>query len=151
MPLQHISPVWHRSIYVYRKRGLHFPMFDLPDQIASCGMFLTVPTQALTLLNDEFVLRQSKLFADRVEEAARGDSAKQVDLCVPDRKLGVDFLQKRSLADFNPVLLNLNEAVQHPIAIHDLHAAMLHLLGIDHTRLSYLFHWLDHADHRRKR
>ena len=80
MPLQHISRVWRRSIYVYHKRGLHFPMFDLLDQIASCGMFLTVPTQALTLLNDEFVLRQSKLFADRVEEAARGDSAKQVDL-----------------------------------------------------------------------
>ena len=77
--------VWRRSVYVYRKRGLPFPMFevfDLPDQNISCGRrnVSTVPTQALTLLNDEFVLRQSKLFADRVEEAAHGDAAKQVDL-----------------------------------------------------------------------
>jgi hypothetical protein len=31
------------------------------------------------------------------------------------------------------------KAEQQPIAIHDLHATMLHLLGIDHTRLTYLF------------
>jgi hypothetical protein len=116
--------VWRRSIYVYRKRGLPFPMFevfDLPDQNTSCGRrnVSTVPTQALTLLNDEFVLRQSKLFADRVEEAAPGDSAKRVDLAYrialsrPPRedeaKLAADFLQRRSLADFTHVLLNLNE------------------------------------------
>jgi hypothetical protein len=116
--------VWRRSIYVYRKRGLPFPMFevfDLPDQNTSCGRrnVSTVPTQALTLLNDEFVLRQSKLFADRVQEAAHGDSAKLVDLAYrialsrPPRedeaKLAVGFLQKRSLADFTHVLLNLNE------------------------------------------
>jgi hypothetical protein len=116
--------VWRRSIYVYRKRGLPFPMFevfDLPDQNTSCGRrnVSTVPTQALTLLNDDFVLRQSKLFADRVEEASRGDSAKQVDLAyrialsrpprADEARLGVEFLQKRSLADFTHVLLNLNE------------------------------------------
>ena len=27
-------------------------------------------------------------------------------------------------------------AIEHPLAIHDLHATMLHLLGIDHTRLA---------------
>ena len=31
------------------------------------------------------------------------------------------------------------KAEQQPIAIHDLHATMLHLLGIDHTKLTYLF------------
>ena len=31
----------------------------------------TVPTQALTLMNNEFVLRQAKLFADRVQERGR--------------------------------------------------------------------------------
>jgi hypothetical protein len=30
------------------------------------------------------------------------------------------------------------KAEQQPIAVHDLHATMLHLLGIDHTRLTYL-------------
>jgi hypothetical protein len=116
--------VWRRSVYVYRKRGLPFPMFevfDLPDQNISCGRrnVSTVPTQALTLLNDEFVLRQSKLFADRVEEAAAGDAAKRIDLAYrialsrPPRedeaKLAADFLKKRSLTDFTHVLLNLNE------------------------------------------
>ena len=27
-------------------------------------------------------------------------------------------------------------AIEHPLAIHDLHATMLHLLGIDHTKLT---------------
>jgi hypothetical protein len=31
------------------------------------------------------------------------------------------------------------KAEQQPIAVHDLHATILHLLGIDHTRLTYLF------------
>src|SRR5260221_7227839 len=100
--------VWRRSVYVYRKRGLPFPMFevfDLPDQNISCGRrnVSTVPTQALTLLNDEFVLRQAKLFAERVNEAAPGDSARQVDAAYrialtrpPDEKemaVALDFLK----------------------------------------------------------
>ena len=115
---------WRRSIYVYRKRGLPFPMFevfDLPDQNTSCGRrsVSTVPTQALTLLNDEFVLRQAKLFADRVQEAAPNDSLKQIELAyrialtrAPDEKemaMATDFLKKQSLVDFTHVLLNLNE------------------------------------------
>src|SRR5262249_50386058 len=76
---------WRRSVYVYRKRGLPLPIFevfDLPDQNRSCGRrnVSTVPTQALALLNDEFVLHQAKLFADRVKEAAGGDVAKEIDL-----------------------------------------------------------------------
>jgi hypothetical protein len=31
------------------------------------------------------------------------------------------------------------KAEQRPIAVHDLHATLQHLLGIDHTRLTYLF------------
>lgn len=31
------------------------------------------------------------------------------------------------------------KAEQQPISIHDLHATILHLLGMDHTRLTYLF------------
>jgi hypothetical protein len=116
--------VWRRSIYVYRKRGLPFPLFevfDLPDQNTSCGRrnVSTVPTQALTLLNDDFILRQAKLFADRVREAAPNDAAKQVNMAYrialtrpPDEKemtVAMDFLKKQSLADFAHVLLNLNE------------------------------------------
>lgn len=31
------------------------------------------------------------------------------------------------------------EAVEHPITIHDVHATILHLLGMDHERLTYRF------------
>jgi hypothetical protein len=115
---------WRRSVYVYRKRGLVFPMFevfDLPDQNTTCGRrnVSTVPTQALTLLNDDLVLRQAKLFADRVKEAAPGDTGKQVELAYrialtrppgeEEARLAAEFLKKRTLADFTHVLLNLNE------------------------------------------
>ena len=31
------------------------------------------------------------------------------------------------------------KAAQQPIAVHDLHATILHLLGMDHTKLTYYF------------
>ncbi len=34
-------------------------------------------------------------------------------------------------------------AVDKPVHVHDLHATMLHLLGIDHTRLTYRFQGRD--------
>ena len=117
--------VWRRSVYVYRKRGLPFPMFevfDLPDQNISCGRrnVSTVPTQA-----SDAAQRRVRAAAGqavrrpRGGSGANGDAAKQVDLAYrialsrPPRedeaKLAADFLQKRSLADFTHVLLNLNE------------------------------------------
>jgi hypothetical protein len=30
-------------------------------------------------------------------------------------------------------------AEENPVSVHDFHATMLHLLGIDHERLTYLF------------
>jgi hypothetical protein len=116
--------VWRRSVYVYRKRGLPFPMFevfDLPDQNTSCGRrnVSTVATQALTLLNDEFVLRQAKLFAGRVREAAPDDPQKQVQLAYEialnraptpeETSLAADFLKQSDLTGLAHVLLNLNE------------------------------------------
>lgn len=32
-----------------------------------------------------------------------------------------------------------NEAVENPMTVHDLHATILHLLGIDHTKLTFRF------------
>ena len=116
--------VWRRSIYIYRKRGLPFPLldvFDLPNQNISCGARIvsTVPTQALALMNDEFIVRQAQLFANRLEEAAPADAQKQVELAyrlalsrppeAEERKLALDFLARHKLADFAHVLLNLNE------------------------------------------
>jgi hypothetical protein len=70
---------WRRSVYSYWKRARKHPMFevfDQPDTMVTCERrnSTTVPTQALTLLNNEFVLLQSQHFAERVRKAA-GDSA----------------------------------------------------------------------------
>ncbi len=35
------------------------------------------------------------------------------------------------------------EAVENPVSIHDLHATMLHLLGIDHLRMTVKFQGID--------
>ena len=34
-------------------------------------------------------------------------------------------------------------AVENAVTVHDLHATMLHLLGIDHLRFTYKFQGLD--------
>jgi hypothetical protein len=74
---------WRRGIYAYWKRGLKYPMFevhDQPDPNVTCEMrnTTTVPTQALTLLNNEFVLIQAHHFAERVLREAGGNPAKQI-------------------------------------------------------------------------
>ena len=71
---------WRRSIYSYWKRGLKFPMFDVHDQpdpnvTTEKRNVSTVPTQALTLLNGEFVLIQTQHLAERVMREAPGDAA----------------------------------------------------------------------------
>jgi hypothetical protein len=116
--------VWRRSVYIYRKRGLPFPMletFDLPDQNISCGarVVSTVPTQALMLMNNEFVLKQAGLFAQRVQEAEPSDSGRQIELAYriafsrpPDeqeRRLASEYIDKHGFAGFTHVLLNTNE------------------------------------------
>lgn len=118
--------VWRRSVYIYRKRSLPFPMldsFDLPDQNISCGVrsVSTAPTQALMLLNDEFVLKHAAMFAQRVSEAEPADAEKQIDLAyriavsrpptAQEREIAREYLKTHSLAGFAHVLLNLNEFV----------------------------------------
>jgi hypothetical protein len=74
---------WRRGIYSYWKRGLKYPMFevhDQPDLNVTCEKrnVTTVPTQALTLLNNEFVLVQARHFAERAAREAAGDAARQI-------------------------------------------------------------------------
>jgi hypothetical protein len=116
--------VWRRSIYAYAKRNLPFPMmqvFDLPDLNVSYGArnVSTVPTQALTLMNNGFVTRQASLFADRIKKMAGDNPAQQVDAAYrlaltrpptgQELIAGSDFIRRQSLVDFANVLLNLNE------------------------------------------
>ena len=100
-----------------------FEVFDLPDQNVSCGtrVVSTVPTQALTLLNNEWILNQARRFADRIAtEAPTGHDA-QVDRAylialsrppsADEKRVALDFLAKNTLNDFAHVLLNLNEFI----------------------------------------
>ena len=115
-----------------------FEVFDEPDSMMSCERrsITTVPTQALTLLNDEFSLLQSQFFARRVRDAAGAapdaqiQTAYRIALSRPptDKELkgGIGFLSKRlanhqskastdpellALTDLCNVILNLNEFV----------------------------------------
>jgi hypothetical protein len=116
--------VWRRSIYIYQKRALVFPMlqtFDMPDQSQAFGARYTstVPTQALTLMNDDFVIRQAQLFADRLKKEAGDDVARQVDLAyrlaltrpptAKELSIATDMIGSGSLVDFANVVLNLSE------------------------------------------
>lgn len=62
---------WRRSIYGFSKRSVSNPfmeVFDAPDLTSSCGRRnrTTVPTQALTLMNDDLVRQCATQFAQRV-------------------------------------------------------------------------------------
>ena len=71
--------VWRRSIYVYQRRSLPFPMFetfDHPDMNLSAGQrnVSTVPTQALTLLNNPFVVASGRAARRAHHEGSAGRS-----------------------------------------------------------------------------
>ncbi|NBY01308.1 MAG: DUF1549 domain-containing protein [Planctomycetes bacterium] len=60
---------WRRSVYIYSKRQLLFPLLDLFDapnttDVCDCRLASIVPTQALLLMNDEFVDDQARRFAE---------------------------------------------------------------------------------------
>jgi hypothetical protein len=116
--------VWRRSVYIYAKRSLPFPMvhvFDEADMNVSFGArnVSTVPTQALTLLNNPFVLNQAKLFAERLQKEAGPDVAKQITLAYQlaltrpptEKELAAasSVVRAGSLADFTHVMFNLSE------------------------------------------
>jgi Protein of unknown function (DUF1553)/Protein of unknown function (DUF1549) len=116
--------VWRRSVYIYQRRSLPFPMFetfDHPDMNLTAGSrnVSTVPTQALTLLNNPFVLRQAELLAQRILTEAPDDPAKQIDLGYEyalarpatdlERSIALKTVKEKSLVDFTHVLLNLSE------------------------------------------
>ena len=94
-----------RSLYMYLKRGLLPPMmtaFDLCDPTLSCGQrnVTTVPTQALTLMNNLFVHDRSEKLAETIRESTNKpeDQAR---------------LAWKSILKREPTDQELNRAVEH--------------------------------------
>jgi mono/diheme cytochrome c family protein len=115
---------WRRSVYIFQKRTIQVPMmelFDAPNGIVSCARRnrSTIATQALILMNNDFVLDQAKRFAARLEREAGDDRAAQVNLAFelalsrpPSAKELAEstaFLKSGSLTDFAQTIFSLNE------------------------------------------
>ncbi len=74
-----------RSVYVHVKRSLLTPIlenfdFSETDRSAPVRFATTQPTQALTLLNSDFMQKQAALFAERLRKEAGPDVNKEVRL-----------------------------------------------------------------------
>ncbi len=134
---------WRRSVYIYVKRQLLMPLmelFDAPTTTDSCPERIesVVPTQALVLMNDEFIDDQSRYLARRLNAESRGDVQRAVERAcqitlgkpataeriaqavdfVTERKqaylsdkLSSDEARHRALADLAHVLFNSSEFV----------------------------------------
>ena len=99
-----------------------FDTFDHPDMNATAGArnVSTVPTQALTLLNNPFVLSQAKWLAERVTRDAATPVA-QVQLAYQialaraatdvEVRIGTNLIETQSVAAFTHVVLNLDEFI----------------------------------------
>jgi mono/diheme cytochrome c family protein len=119
---------WRRSLYVFSKRSIRYPLFetfDQPNLVNSVDRRnrSTVAPQALLLMNNSAVLVQSKQFAERVRREAGSLPEAQVERAFrlalgrrPDRDelaQSIEFVKggPTGLAEFCHVLFNLNEFV----------------------------------------
>ena len=116
--------LWRRSIYRYVVRttpNKFLSTFDCPDpaSLTPNRVTTTTPLQSLTLFNNEFFIRQSQYFADRLLKEAGESASSQVKKGFllaysrePDEeelRSSVSFVKKRGLFAFCRVLLNSNE------------------------------------------
>jgi hypothetical protein len=82
-PKQGVEETARRSIYVHVKRTLSVPLLSDHDQAATdtpCAVRFasTVPTQALGMLNSEFMADQSRRFAERIRREAGESTEAQI-------------------------------------------------------------------------
>ena len=76
-----------RSVYIHVKRSLLDPLiesFDFADTDQTCPLrFVTTqPTQALGMLNSEFILKQAQVFSEYLSQSAGGSLKDQVQLAL---------------------------------------------------------------------
>ena len=100
-----------------------FDTFDHPDMNVTAGArnVSTVPTQALTLLNNPFVLSQAQVLGGSRRHASAAirsagrrwptGSRWRRPATDAEARIGVDLIEKQSLEAFTHVVLNLDEFI----------------------------------------
>lgn len=119
-------PLWRRSIYrfVVRTTPQQFmTALDCPDpaNLTPQRNVTTTALQSLALYNNDFMLRQSRYFAERLEQDAGRDISKQIPLAFqlafsrqPDQReieLSRQMIDRQGLWQFCRALFNANEFV----------------------------------------
>jgi hypothetical protein len=129
-PLDNDGPeVWKRAVYRFVVRGgerIMLDSFDCPDPSVATPQrsVSNTPVQALTMLNNEFVVRQAGFLAGRLEREGGSDPNGQIRRAYnllygrnpspSEVQLGRDFLKNQPLPIYCRVLLNANEFVYVP-------------------------------------
>lgn len=118
--------LWRRSIYRYIVRttpNRFLTTLDCPDpaNFTAKRLTTTTPLQSLALYNNEFMLRQARHFAARIEHEAGDDAHAQVarafalafgrDPTAEELKLSVPFVRAKDLFTLCRALFNSNEFV----------------------------------------
>ncbi len=113
-----------RTVYAFVKRSLMIPMMEVLDfcdttQSSPKRSVTTVPTQALTLYNGNFSMRQAKHFADRLIHETGENVDQQIQLAwqlalsrkptTREKAKAKIFLKEESLTHLCRVIFNLNE------------------------------------------
>jgi len=123
-----------RSVYVKIMRSMHVPLLinhDMADTDSTCPVRFTttVPTQALNMLNGQFLNDSAKEFAERLQREAGEDIRKQIkralqiaysrpiqeneiEQCVDavnDLMTKHNLKEKEAMTRFSLLALNLNE------------------------------------------
>jgi hypothetical protein len=119
---------WRRSLYVFSKRSIRYPMFeayDQPNLVNTCDRRnrSTIAPQALLLMNNNFVIEQARHFAERLAKEAGASAESQVDRAfalalgrapsTAERTQSMAYIRSgpEGLAGFCQAMLNLNEFV----------------------------------------
>ncbi len=126
-PVDREGPAFaRRTIYRFTPRGGRSAVldtFDCPDPSSAAPRrgVTTTPLQALSLLNNSFVLRMAETFAKRVEKEAGDDRAAQIERAwtlalgrLPDdeeQKWSDEIVDRHGLATLCRGLFNANEFV----------------------------------------
>lgn len=118
--------LWRRSIYRYKVRTTpdrFLTTLDCPDpaNLTPKRLTTTTPLQSLALYNNEFMIRQSRYFAERLHQEAGDDITLQVKRAFSlafgrspspaESRIASDFVKRQGLFTFCRSLFNTNEFV----------------------------------------